>query len=137
MPKTANARFNALCDVVIYHFCDCMRKSGKSAKLLVKQGVMEDADDGEAAYTAYDEAVTEYMLDHLPDGFHRTYDYWGAPCITNASYTPKSDTDNPDGRVFAAGDTGGRIMFFDNFAALEEYTQDCIERIAEVEEQFI
>ena len=130
---TDATRFDALCKVVIYHFCDLMQTDGlnDAVKLLIDQKVMEDEEDAEAAYTEYDELVCEYMLGHLPDGFSRRHDYWGAPCITNVQTwnAPKHDNpDNPNGRVFAAGDST-RIMFFESFLAMQEYTQEKLETI--------
>jgi len=134
MSDIDQTRFNALCDVVIYHFCDLMHKAGdensKSAKLLVEQNVMEDTENGEAAYTEYEELLVEHALAELPDGFSKTYDYWGAPCISNKQGWNAPKHDNPEGdRVFFAGDST-RIMFFQNHEALVEYTT---EKVADAE----
>jgi len=115
--------FNALCDVVIYHYCDVCRKAGsedsESAKMLVQTGYMDDTDDAAKAYQKYEHMVLEYALDHLPNGFRKRYDYWGAVCVTDydGENAPKTDT-------LYAGDSIGKIMLFDNFAALEAYTQE-------------
>jgi hypothetical protein len=115
--------FNALCDVVIYHYCDVCRKAGsedsESAKMLVQTGYMDDTDDAAKAYQKYEDMVLEYALDHLPNGFRKRHDYWGAVCVTDydGENAPKTDT-------LYAGDAIGKIMLFDNFAALEAYTQE-------------
>ena len=115
--------FNALCDLVIYHFADVLRpektgsrKFAASVKLLVDRGIITGQDDTGSAQERYEEMVCEYALERLPDSFHRAYDYWGAACI--------SDKDKGIKDGLYAGDSHGQIMFFDDFDALEEYTND-------------
>tara|TARA_Y100000034_G_C6706173_1_gene311701 strand:+ start:143 stop:517 length:375 start_codon:yes stop_codon:yes gene_type:complete len=114
--------FNALCDVVIYHFCDCMRTAGdensKSAKLLVARGIIAETDDASAAYDAYQAMVVEYALDNLPDGYELSADYWGAKCIK------RPDQPTKDSSLPFAGSECGNIMWFDNYAALVAYTDE-------------
>jgi hypothetical protein len=85
--------------------------------MLVQTGYMDDTDDAAKAYQKYEHMVLEYALDHLPNGFRKRHDYWGAVCVTDydGENAPKTDT-------LYAGDSIGKIMLFDNFAALEAYT---------------
>lgn len=105
--------FTDLATIVIYHYCDCTYKplAIKAAKRL-----NVDPEDGEAAYERYENFVIEYALDRLPNGFHVRHDYWGAKIISN--YTGERA---PKTGCFA-GDNPGRIMLFEDFAALKEYT---------------
>ena len=129
---TKEKLFNALCKVVIYNFCDLCQNKGlnEAIQLLIEQGVMRNNDDIESAYTRYDEFVVEHALVELPEGYSRRHDYWGAPCITNVTgwNAPKGDHPEKEQRSFFAGDST-RIMFFADFAALQEYTEDVLKRI--------
>lgn len=118
--------FTALCKVVIYHYCDVRYKheAESAAGRLAQVGVLRDVEDAEAAYTRYEEMVVAYALEHLPPGYATRHDYWGAKCVTNDHEwrAPKTHT-------LYAGDAPGRIMFFDDFAALADYAADHVEGV--------
>lgn len=107
--------FNALCNVVIYNYCDLLRKAGTSIRFLIKQGIMTNAQDAEAAYESYEAMVIDYALDKLPKKFKPTYGWYGERVITNRGYGTRS------GGYFR-GDSDGHIMWFDRYEALIEYT---------------
>lgn len=120
--------FTDLARVSIYHFCDVEYE--REAKLalsrlhgagVISSLVLEDV--GEEAYAKYEAMVVEYALDHLPKGYELRRDYWGAKIISNDHgwSSPKTG--------LYAGDSMGRIMWFDSFAALKEYTERQLEII--------
>lgn len=117
--------FNDLANVVIYHYVDVRyeERAKESAKRLVEHGV-KNIDDINAAYEKYEDAVVDYALTFLPDGYDLTHDYWGAKCISNHKgwNAPKTGT-------LYAGDAYGQIMMFNNFDALVEYTNRIVEEI--------
>lgn len=111
--------FTDLSHVVIYHYADvCYEAKAKAAaKRLKRQGVITGLDDADTAYEKYEEMVIDYAKDNLSDDYDMTYDYWGAKCFTKQKgwNAPKTNT-------LYAGDSQGRIMFFDGVEALKEYT---------------
>jgi hypothetical protein len=112
--------FNDLAAVSIYHFADVLYKTRaqRAARRLARQGFISNINDAETAYRQYEEAVIEYALANLPGDYKARHDYWGARCISNAK------TMNAPRQSLFAGDNIGRIMLFDSFKALEQYTQD-------------
>jgi len=123
-PKT----FDDLATVVIYHFADvCYEKPAKrAAQRLRRQGVINGITDAEAAYERYEAAVIEYAEEHLPSEYTLQYDYWGAKCYSN-----EKGWNSPKTGLFS-GDSGGRIMFFDSHAALEQYTEKKLSLVCNV-----
>ena len=122
--------FNDLAVIVIYHFADvCYEKQAqKAARRLKRQGLIAGIDDAESAYEQYEQAVIEYAQEHLPSDYTFQYDYWGAKCFSNQKgwSSPKTG--------FFSGDSGGRIMFFSEYAAMEQYTAKKCELIDTLEE---
>jgi hypothetical protein len=118
-------QFDDLAAVSIYHYCDCAieKRAKAAAKRLAKAGVIKGLDDAATAYEKYEEMVVDYALDHLPEGYEVRHDYWGAKMISNDHgwRDPKSG--------LYAGDAMLRMMFFHNFKALEEYTNEKLELI--------
>jgi|AntRauTorcE11897_2_1112592.scaffolds.fasta_scaffold03089_9 hypothetical protein len=119
-----NKRFNALCDLMIYHFCDLRRpittgksKFARSVKLLKDEGIIENRNDIGTIADEYNQALEEYVEEHIPE-FTPQYDYWGAKCLDDH----KAWNATKNGKF--AGDAGGFYMLFDDFNALEEYTKE-------------
>lgn len=126
--------FNAICSVYIYHSCDLdwpnkigNKKFDSHVVTVISAGLgnwdaeNKELDDLEKLTDKYNEMLEEYVSEHFPDTYKPTYDYWGAKAIT----------DQPNGTrkcgYMFAGDTSGHYTFFEDFAALEEYTQEAIE----------
>lgn len=124
MNDSKQKEFDDLCKVVVYHQADCCVKAGGATRRLIKSKVMEDAQDWEAAYKKYEEAVLEYAKDQLPEDWDITHDYWGAKCLF-----PNPGWNAPKSGTLFAGDKSGFIMFFENFQALKEYTERCLNDI--------
>jgi hypothetical protein len=111
--------FNDLASVSIFHFCDVLYKDKaiQAAKRLVKLGMIESLDDAENAYSQYEKMVVDYVQERIPE-LKRTYDYYGAVCLSD-----HQGWNAPKQAPFA-GDSQARIMWFDDFSALKEYTGD-------------
>lgn len=123
MNENDKALFNALCDLVIYHYGDLLRpkqvgqtKFRKSVKLLKDAGIIQNRNDEGTIKEHYDSMLEEYALANLPDEFTPQYDYWGAKCIDNH----KGWNATKNGKF--AGDSSGYYMFFHDFESLEQYT---------------
>lgn len=125
MAKTKNQLFDDLAAVAIYHFSDLLyeKRARRAAKRLVSRGVINDLKDAEKAYGLYEEMVVEHAKEHLPERYELRHDYWGAKMMSD-----NHGWSDPKTGLYQ-GDTIGRIMFFDNYAALEEYTQRQLETI--------
>jgi hypothetical protein len=117
--------FDDLAVVVIYHFCDVRYKqrAEQAARRLTCLKIINGLDDAETAYQKYEDAVVTYAKEHLPTNYDVRYDYYGAKVITNDHgwKAPKIG--------LYAGDSPGRIMLFDNFVALQEYTEEKIKEL--------
>lgn len=127
MDKKQQRIFNALAQVVIYHYADvCYKeKAQKAARYLKRHKLInsiDNIDDAEEAYTQYDEMLTEYVKDKLPEEYKVQADYWGAKCFSNKNHNIK------DG-WYAGSSSAYRFMFFNSFEALEEYTNEKLEII--------
>lgn len=120
--------FNALCDLMIYHYADLcrpkkhLRKFSNSVALLKRYGIIKHREDTGTLREQYDKLLEEYVTETLPAAYRPDHDYWGAKCIRLFGQSGKLPT-------MYAGDTCGFYMFFDNFAALEEYTTRMLEKI--------
>jgi hypothetical protein len=125
MNEQEQALFNALCDLQIYHYCDCLRpekvgqeKFDASVALLVERGIIEDQDDAGTVWERYDAMVEEFALDVMPSGFASRHDYWGAKIISD-----DTGWNAPKEGLFT-GDDSGHFMYFEDYAALVEYASD-------------
>lgn len=112
--------FNDLATVAIYHYVDCSieKKAKQAAQRLKQLGIITGIEDADTAYVKYEEKVVEYATKHLPNSFSLQCDYWGAKCFSDH----KGWRSTKHGLY--AGDSIGRIMFFDSFQSLKEYTQE-------------
>lgn len=117
-------RFNHLAAIAIYHYCDVLYKEqAKKAAKALNLGHFDDQETGQKAYKEYEKLVTEYAEEHLPKEYTLQFDFWGAKCYSNhkGQHATKSG--------FYSGDSQGRIMFFDNFDALKQYTEQTLAEI--------
>lgn len=113
--------FDALCDLMIYHYVDLRRpkkhprKFSHSVALLKRHGIIKHRDDTGTLREQYDKLLEGYVTEILPAAYRPDHDHWGAKCIRLYGQSGKTSS-------FYTGDVCGFYMFFDNFAALEEYT---------------
>lgn len=129
MTEDEKKLFDDLCPVVIYHYCDVLykKKAEKALPRLLEKNIMDSMEDGDKAYEQYEKMVLAYVEDALPSRFKMRYDYWGAKVITDDTQRNAPKTG------YFAGDNCGRIMFFDGYSAMAEYTKDIVNRIQQQE----
>lgn len=134
--------FNAMCDMVIYHVHDLLRptqvneenpgKFERSIDLCVAEGLMEwDSETrswvcGEKLVGRYNSEVEAYAMEHFPDEYSPSFDYWGARCI-------KHNARGSKGQHPFAGDGMYMYMLFDEHQAMVEYTERALAEAQEAE----
>lgn len=120
--------FNDLATLSIFHYVDVAtkKKAKEAAKRLFKKNkiVSEVGNDAENAYSQYEALVIEYAEDNLPKDYKLCNDYYGAKCFSNAP-----GWNAPKTGLFS-GDSHDRIMFFENFEAMEQYTKEKVAELA-------
>lgn len=122
--------FDDLCCMVVHYLADMCYHSRtrvatvagrfRTAGYVDRRGHLDDAE----LYRLYEEAVISYAQHVLGPEWIKEYDYWGAVCLCHGE-RPRGDQRK---NHLLAGDTSGRIAWFDSFQALEEHLEDRIAR---------
>jgi hypothetical protein len=122
--------FDALCDLMIYHYVDMCRpkwkgraKFRRSVNLLKKLGVIESQDEPGKVWGEYEAWLADYVASRCPDHF-MAVGYYG-----ERGFARENEKLGLQG--LCVGDACGQYMFFDDSQALEEYVSQFLRKLSD------
>jgi hypothetical protein len=125
--------FDALALLNVYFFADLayegVNRASQRKKLLNRlqnAGYLTGVVDVESAagevQELYNDTLERHFVNHFPEGWRPTHDYWGAKCL---AFNPGWDAPKHD--AFFAGDSAGYYQTFDSSKALWEATREILD----------